>query len=249
MNVSRCAALAALGLVFAVSCTRASASAASTTATDVGLFTAIVAGQHVGSDNPIPVDGVVPGAALEIVQHLNRFSLALEGIPTVAASAGTIGAFGRSSASLSLLNATANVHLGASRRYRAGLGFQLVNLANRNGSNGDRNTVRITSPIYTVGTSLPTSRGFVDIDLNVDPNLRGILHIVDNLGVAQVSKPERGAEVDYRAAYRWTRGDLTYRAGIRGLSYHTRNTSNGELVDRNVGAGVSFDVRLRLGVR
>ncbi len=242
-----CAAPVAFALAV-FGCAPANASAQGTF-TDVGLFTAIVAGSHVGSDNPIPVTGVVPGAALEIVQHVDRFSLALEGIPTVAASAGTLGPFGRSSASLSLLNATANVDLGAARRYRAGLGFQLVNLSNHNGSNGDRNTVRITSPIYAVGTSVPAARGFVDVDVNVDPNLSGILHIFNNAGIAQIPKPERGAEIDYRAAYRWRGGAVTYRAGVRGLCYHTRNTDNGELVDRNVGSGVSFDARFRLGAR
>jgi len=217
--------------------------------TDVGLFTAVVAGSHAGSENPIAVTGVVPGAALEVVQHAGRFSLALEGIPTVAASAGGTGRFGRSSASLSLLNATANVELDPRRRFHIGTGFQLVNLSNRNGNNGDRNTVRIVSPIYTAGTSLPLARGAVDLDVNVDPDLRGILHIFHNDGSPGIDKPEAGAEIDYRAAYRWSRGDVTYRAGVRGLSYHTRNTTNGELVDRNVGAGVSFDARFALGGR
>lgn len=95
-------------------------------ATTCLAMVAIVAGSHVGSENPVPVSGVVP----------------------------------------------------------FGFGFQLVNLRNVNGTNGDRTSVRIASPIYTVR------------------------HV---------------AKVDYRA-------------GVRGLSYHTCNTSNGELVDRNVGA-------------
>lgn len=229
--------------------TFATFSARANAETDVGLFTAIVAGSHVGSDNPIPVSGVVPGAALEIVQHAGNFSLALEGIPTVAASAGEVGPFGRSSASLSLLNATANVDLDPRKRYRAGFGFQFINLSNHNGNNGDRNTVRIASRVYAAGTSLPLPRGAIDLDVNVDPKLRGILHIFTKDGVSELDKPEAGAEIDYRAAYRWTRGDVTYRAGVRGLSYHTRDTHTGELVDRNVGAGASFDVRFALGSR
>ncbi len=217
--------------------------------TDLGLTAAIVAGSHVGSENPIPVSGVVPGALLQIVQHVGRFSVGLEGVPQVAASTGSTGPFGRSSASLSLVNATGNVDLGSLRRYRIGFGFQLINLSNVNGFNGDRNSVRIASPIYAVGTTLPLARGAIDLDLNVDPNLRGILHIFTKDNVASPDKPEAGAEIDYRAAYRWTRGNATYRAGVRGLSYHTRNTSNGELVDRNVGAGVTFDARFALGAR
>ena len=241
----------------AITCLVASALVAATTtlaraadrSTDFGLTAAVVAGSHVGSENPIPVSGVVPGALLQIVQHVGRFSLGLEGVPQVAASTGSTGPFGRSSASLSLVNAIANVDLDSARRYRVGFGFQLVNLSNVNGTNGDRNNVRIASPIYAFGTSLPLARGAIDLDVNVDPNLRGILHIFTKNNVASRDKPEAGAEVDYRTAYRWTRGNITYRAGVRGLSYHTRNTSNGELVDRNVGAGVTFDARVALGAR
>ena len=217
--------------------------------TDLGLTAGVFAGSHVGSENPIPVSGVVPGALLHIVQHVGRFSARFEGVPQIAASTGSTGPFGRSSASLSLVDATANIDLDSARRYRVGFGFQLVNLSNVNGTNGDRNSVRIASPIYAVGTSLPLARGAIDLDLNVDPNLRGILHIFTKDNVASLDKPEAGAEVDYRAAYRWTRGKVTYRAGMRGLSYHTRNTRNGELVDRNVGAGVTFDARFALGTR
>ncbi len=240
--------LAALGLTALATVAFVATRAPAKAETDVGVFTAIVAGSHVGSENPIPLGGLVPGAALEVVQHAGRVALGFEGIPTVGAQAGTSGPYGRSSASLSLLNATATVDLDPRRRFRAGAGFQLINLANRNGRNGDRNTVRITSPIYTAGTTVPLRRGGIDIDLNVDPNLRGVLHIFPIDGTTP-EKPETGAEIDYRAAYRWTRGDLTYRAGLRGLSYHTRDTQTGELVDRNVGGGVTFDVRLALGSR
>ena len=40
---------------------------------------------------------------------------------------------------------------------------------------------------------------------------------------------------------------MTYLAGLRALSYHTRNTSTEDLVDRNVGGGATFTVRFALG--
>ena len=218
--------------------------------TEVGIFAAVIAGSHVGSDNPLPVSGVVPGAALEVEQRVDRFRLHFEGIPTVAASAGTSGAFGRSSASLDLLNTTALVDVDAKHRVSVGFGYQLVNLSNKNGSNGDLNDVRITSPIYALALRLPTGadRGF-EANLMADPNLRGNLLIFTYLGVPRTSKPEQGAEIDYAADYRVRRGHFVYRFGFRGLSYHTRNLDNGELVDRNVGAGVTFDARYHFGAR
>jgi hypothetical protein len=243
-QIRKVLACASAGLLWAAA---ASAPACSDDRTEVGLFTAVVAGTHVGSDNPSPVTGVVPGAALEVTQHLDRFRLHLEGIPTVAASGSTHGPFGTSSASLDLLNTTAMVDVDKNARFRVGAGFQLVNLTNKNGNNGDRNDVRITSPIYVAGSTLPLPRAhFVELNLMVDPNLRGVLDVFNYLGQSRTNKPEAGAEVDYSAAYGWRRGDVEYLVGGRGLSYHTRNTDNGELVDRNVGAGATFEVRFML---
>jgi hypothetical protein len=242
----RRSALACASLALALAAA-APAPACADDSTEVGLFTALVAGTHVGSDNPAPVSGVIPGAALEVTQHLDRFRLHLEGIPTVGATGTNRGAFGSSSASLDLLNATAMVDLDRNARFRVGAGFQLVNLTNKNGSNGDRNDVRITSPIYAAGADLPLPRAhFVELNLLVDPNLRGVLDVFNSFGQARPNKPEQGAEVDYSAAYGWRRGNVEYLIGGRGLDYHTRNTDTGELVDRNVGGGATFEVRFLL---
>jgi hypothetical protein len=235
----------ALAAVFALT---AAAAGAADTQTDVGLFTAVVVGTHVGSDNPVPVTGVVPGAAIELTQHVDRVRLHLEGIPTVAASGTGSGLFGRSSASLDLLNTTVLVDLDQHARFRIGAGYQLINLTNKNGDNGDRNDVRIASPIYAAGSTLPLPKDrFVELNLMVDPNLRGDLLVFNYLGVAHTNKPEQGAEVDYAAAYGWRRKNTEFLVGARALSYHTRNTMLGELVDRNVGGGATFEVRFLTG--
>ncbi len=235
---------------FVVFCGVSPPAARADTSTDVGVFAAIVAGQHVGSDNPIPVSGVVPGAALEVEQRIDRLRVHLEGIPTVGASGSNDGAFGHSSATLDLLNAVASYDVDANRRVSAGAGYQLINLSNTNGNNGDVNQVRIGSPIYALALRFPTdaTHGF-ETNLMVDPNLRGVLNVFSYQDVAQVPKPEQGAEIDYAADYRWERGRFVYRVGIRGLSYHTRNLDTGELVDRNVGGGISFDARYHFGAK
>jgi hypothetical protein len=253
-NLRRTLAAFAFALVFLRA--GAPALADSNTQTDLGVLTAIVAGSHVGSENPVPVSGVVPGALLEITQHVDRVRLHLEGLPTIAVTGSNNGAFGHSSASLSLLNSTIMVDIDPKRRFRLGGGFQLVNLTNKNGSNGDVNRVRIASPIFAAGATLPLPKGhFVEMNVNVDPNLRGILLVYNYLGQAQTNnfglptanKPEIGAEVDYAAAYGWRHHDVEYLLGFRGLSYHTRDASIGDLVDRNVGGGVTFEVRFLLG--
>ena len=115
----------------------APALADSNTQTDVGALAALVVGTHVGSDNPVPVSGVVPGAVLEVTQHFDRLRLHLEGIPTVGATGSNTGPFGHSSASLALLNSTLMVDVDPQRRFRLGGGVQIIDLTSTNGSNGD----------------------------------------------------------------------------------------------------------------
>jgi len=238
--------IAAFACVFAAAPARADTHLDTTT--DVGLFTAVITGSHIGFGNPTPDTGVVPGAALEVTQHVDRFRLHLEGIPTVGAAGSQVGPYGRSSASLSLLNTTAMVDVDAHHFFRVGAGYQFVDLTNIDGDDGVRNAVRIASPIYVVGATLPLSAGhFVEINVMDDPNLRGDLLAYDTMGVAGINQQEIGAEVDYSAAYGWRRGNVEYLVGGRGLSYHTRNASTGALVDRNVGGGATFEVRFLLG--
>lgn len=219
-------------------------------ATDVGLFAAVVGGTHVGFANPQPTSGVVPGAALEFTERVDRVRLHLEGIPTVAATGSGSGSFGSSSASLSLLNATLMVDVDPHHLVRAGAGYQVIDLTNKNGSNGDRNDVRIASPIYAVAADVPLRRNrFVESQVLLEPNLCGNLLVFRYTGVAAPIEPERGAEVDYSAAYGWNAPRITYLVGIRGLSYHTKNPQSGALVDRNTGAGITFEARFHVNPR
>jgi hypothetical protein len=217
------------------------------TETDVGVFAAVVTGTHVSSGSA-PETGVVPGAALEITQHVDRVRLHFEGIPTVGASGSNAGPYGHDFASLDLLNSTLMVDVDAQRRFRVGFGYQLINLSNKNGTTGDVNDVRIGSPILAAGATLPLPGDrFVEINLMDDPNLRGNLLVFDALGASQPTLPEQGAEVDYAASYGWRRGRFEYLVGGRGVSYHTKNINNGALVDRNVGGGLTFELRYRAG--
>jgi len=242
----RIALALALGWPFAA----APALADSTMQTDVGALAAIGGGTHVGSENPVPVSGVAGGALLEVTQHFDRVRLHFEGIPTVGVTGSNSGPFGHSSASLDLLNSTVMVDVDSQHRLRVGGGVQLINLTSNNGSNGDINRVRITTPIYAAGATLP-----MPSNVMVDPNLKGTLLVYNYLGQAHTNdlgqnvgnKPESGAEVDYSGAYGVRRGDFEMLLGARGLSYHTRNVTSGELVDRNVGGVATFEVRWLLG--
>ncbi|HEY1728469.1 MAG TPA: hypothetical protein VGG22_08870 [Candidatus Baltobacteraceae bacterium] len=217
--------------------------------TDVGVLAAAAYGQHVGAGNPTPVNGVAPAALLEVTQYINNIQLHVEGIPAITATGvGAGGPFGRSSATISLLDALLMVNVDPNRRFRLGTGVQFINLRNFNGNDGSTNSAHLANVIYAAGSTLPLSNHhFLELTTYVLPNVRTNLAVFNAAGMAQPSEPEQGAEVYYNAAYGWTRGRSTMLLGLAGLNYHTRNTNNGSLVDRNVGGAVTLEYRYRFG--
>ncbi|MGA3038513.1 MAG: hypothetical protein ABSE64_13625 [Vulcanimicrobiaceae bacterium] len=217
--------------------------------TDIGALAAVAYGQHVGAGNPTPVNGVAPAALIEATQYINNIELHVEGVPSITATGvGASGPFGRSSATISLLDALLMVNVDPSRRFRLGVGSQWINLRNFNGNDGSTNNAHLTNIIYAAGSTLPLpSHHFIELTTYVLPNVRTNLSVFDAAGVAQPTEPEQGAEIYYTASYGWTHARTTMLLGVAGLNYHTRNTNNGSLVDRNVGGAVTFEYRYRLG--
>ena len=237
-------ALVAFVLVCALS-----APALADSETDIGALAAAAYGQHVGAGNPTPVNGVAPAALLEVTQYINNLQLHVEGIPTITATGvGAAGPFGRSSATISLLDTLLMVNVDPNRRFRLGGGVQFINLRNFNGNDGSTNSAHLANVIYAAGSTLPLpNHHFIELTTYVLPNVRTNLAVFNAAGVAQPNEPEQGAEIYYNAAYGWTRGRSTMLLGIAGLNYHTRNTNDGSLVDRNVGGALTFEYRYRLG--
>ncbi len=227
----------------------ATAPALADSETDIGALAALAYGQHVGAGNPTPVNGVAPAALIEATQYINNIQLHVEGVPSITATGvGAAGPFGRSSATISLLDAVLMLNVDPNRRFRFGAGTQFIYLRNFNGNNGSTNSAHLTNVIYTAGSTLPMpNHHFIELTTYVLPNVRTNLAVFNAAGMAQPTEPEQGAEVYYNAAYGWTRGRSTMLLGIAGLNYHTRNTNNGLLVDRNVGGAVTFEYRYRFG--
>jgi hypothetical protein len=218
--------------------------------TDVGALAGIGYGRHVGADNPVPVNGWAPGGFVELTHYAGRLRFHVDGIPTITATGTNRGPFGRSSATLSLIDAVVMVDTGRNSRFRLGTGVQVINLANDNGNTGVRNAVHVASQVYAAGSTMPLGRHrFIEATVCAAPNLRANLLLFSDAGVAQPIRPEQGAEVYYGAAYGWTHGNATYLIGFAALSYHTRDTRNGGLLDRNAGGGVTFEYRYRVGAR
>jgi len=227
----------------------ATAPALADSETDIGAMGAIAYGQHVGAGDPTPVNGVAPAALIEATQYVNNIELHVEGFPSITASGvGASGPFGRSSATIGLLDAVLMLNVDRNRLFRFGVGEQWIGLRNFNGNDGSTNATHLANVIYAAGSTLPLPKHhFLELTTYVLPNVRADLSVFNAAGVAQPTEAEQGAEVYYSAAYGWTRGRSTMLLGVAGLSYHTRNVNDGSLVDRNVGGAVTFEYRYRFG--
>lgn len=215
--------------------------------TDVGLFAGIAAGQHISTDQPA-TNGIAPAALLEFTERVDGIRLHLEGFPSITASGLSSGPFGHSSATISLLDAILYADVAPRSLVRLGGGVQTINLSNFNANDGSTNSAHLSVPLFAAGSTLPLPRGhFAELTLYALPNVRTNLSVFNNAGVAQPTIPEQGAEVYYSAAYGWRRGAMSFLWGLSGLSYHTRNTNDGSLVDRNVGGALTFELRYRFG--
>lgn len=237
------------GLAFFALMLMLPAQALADSSTDVGALAGIAAGQHVSTDQPT-TNGVAPAALLEFTQNVDAFHLHLEGFPSITASGINSGPFGHSSATISLLDAILTADVAPHSLFRVGGGVQMINLSNFNANDGSTNSAHLSVPLFAAGSTLPLPRAhFAELTLYVLPNVRTNLSVFNNAGVAQPTIPEEGAEVYYSAAYGWRRGRISYLLGLSALNYHTRNTSTGELVDKNVGGALTFEFRYRFGNR
>ena len=75
------------------------------------------------------------------------------------------------------------------------------------------------------------------------PDVQGVLHAITIQNVPEIDRPEHGSEVDYSIGYGWHAGAATYILGLRAINYKTRNINTGELVDSNVGGGLTVEAR------
>ena len=106
--------------------------------TDLGVLAALVAGTHVGAGNPQPDSGVA-GVRCSRRRSVGTASASTwKAFRKSALSGSSTGQYGRSSATLSIFNGTAQVAVDPKQMFRVGLGFQVVNLNNYNGVNGNR---------------------------------------------------------------------------------------------------------------
>jgi len=214
---------------------------------DVGGQALAITGTHTGLFGDT-LHGLVPGALVEVEARAGRAGIRLETLPVaVTVPAGGRGSFGASNIGLALFNGEFTGDLIRGGALRVGLGGQIVDLRNYDGTNGERESARASGVSYVVGSDVPVGRGrAIYARLSLIPNVRArLLRFLDG-GVALAPVSEVGAETDASLGYEWTSPSVRYRAGFRGLNYSTRDAARGSLVDRNVGGGVFINVLARI---
>jgi len=226
------AASVAIALMLVTSCPVAAGEV------DVGGQALAITGTHTGLFGDT-LHGVVPGALVEVEAHAGLAGIRLETLPVaITVPAGGRGRYGASNIGLALFNGELTGDVIRGGALRVGIGGQIVDLRNYDGTNGERESARASGVSFIVVSDVPVGRGrAIYARLSLIPNVRAQLlrFPVGNVAaLAPVS--EVGAETDASLGYEWTSPSVRYRAGFRGLNYSTRDAARGSLVDRNVGA-------------
>lgn len=215
---------------------------------DVGGQALAITGTHTGLFGDT-LHGAVPGALVEVEAHAGRAGIRLETLPVaVTVPAGGRGSFGASNIGLALFNGELTGDVIRGGALRVGIGGQIVDLRNDDGTNGERESARASGVSYVVASDVPVGRGrAIYARLSLIPNVRAQLLRFAGGAAALAPISEVGAETDASLGYEWTSPSVRYHFGIRGLNYSTRDAARGSLVDRNVGGGIFLEAQKRLG--
>lgn len=172
---------------------------------DVGGQALAITGTHTGLFGDT-LHGAVPGALVEVEAHAGRAGIRLETLPVaVTVPAGGRGSFGASNIGLALFNGELTGDVIRGGALRVGIGGQIVDLRNYDGTNGERESARASGVSYVVASDVPVGRGrAIYARLSLIPNVRAqLLRFAGGAAaLAPVSESER------RRTRRWATSGL-----------------------------------------
>jgi hypothetical protein len=185
---------------------------------------------------------------LEVDQRWPAVAIHLEGIPSVA-TASVNTAVGPVTASIGLFEGTARVRLDRTGRYWAGIGTEI--LAQRTPITGLSriDSSRLSGTRYELATTIPISDSrFFELDLGAVPHMNGTVYesttFFDGF-IATQSGQETASMVDLGASFGVRHGGTEFLYGLRSINFAAK-FSDGHEADRNVGIGLTAEVRFTI---
>jgi hypothetical protein len=214
--------------------------------TQVGIQAFVLSGKH--TEPKVSISGAGAGALFQVDQRWQSMELHLEGIPTVATATVNFQD-GPATANIGVFDATLRFKVDKLGRLWLGAGSQIYAQQTPVVSLNQVNASRLAGSRYEIITRLPLrSNRFVEAQLAGMPHLSGIVYQTTTFSSqfrTVASAPETASMIDLTAAYGIRHGKTEYLFGVRSINF-TATFPSGREADRNVGAGLTAEVRLSL---
>jgi hypothetical protein len=214
--------------------------------TRVGIQGILLSGSHIEPKGT--VKGTGGGIFFRVDQRWSAIQLHLEGIPSVAIARVDTG-FGPVTANIGMFAATARFRALRDDRLWVGVGTQVIAQQTPLLGLSKVDNSRLSGSRFEVVGHVPVATNrFIEGQIAAMPHLSGLLHQTTTLPDGfryTVVGPETASLIDFAAAYGITYGKTEYLIGVRAINFAAK-FADGREADRNVGSGVTAEVRFTL---
>lgn len=214
--------------------------------TQVGLQAMILSGSHIEPKGT--VKGTGAGMFFRVDQRWPALQVHVEGIPSVATARVDTG-FGPVTANIGMFAATARFRAVQDGRLWVGVGTEVI--AQQTplvGLSKVDNSRLAGSRFELVGHVPMDSNHFFEGQIAAMPHMNGLLHQTTTLSDGfrfTVVGPETASLMDFALAYGIAHDKTEYLFGVRAINFAAK-FADGREADRNVGGGVTAEVRFTL---
>lgn len=214
--------------------------------TQVGLEGIVLSGTHYEPKSD--VSGTGGGLFIQIDQRWPAVELHLEGIPSVA-TAKVDSAFGPVTASIGMFAATARFRVDRPGRFWAGIGTEVLAQQTPLQGLSRVDASRLAGSRFEIVGRFPLSRNHeIETMVGAMPHLSGIVYetvTFPNQSQLVLFSPETASMMDLSVAYGIRHNRSEFLVGVRAINFAAKFPSGRE-ADRNVGAGITAQVRFTL---
>jgi hypothetical protein len=214
--------------------------------TQAGIQAVVISGTHYQPKGNVSGTGL--GGFITLDERWPAVQVHLEGFPSVA-TATVQTTTGPVHAALGLFAATARFRMDRLGRFWFGAGTEVLAQQTPQAGLSKIDTSRLAGSRFEFVGSFPAGTNrFVETQIAVMPHISGVVYETRTAPISlaySVKAPETASMIDLSAAYGIRRGGVDYLFGVRAINFAAK-FSDGREADRNVGAGLSAEIRFRI---
>lgn len=214
-------------------------------ATYVGIQALALTGVH--EDVAGSQHGFAGGGFLELQVGGRRVRVHLEGVPVVSVPQQATAHYGQATPAIGIVDGALRLGLDRDGGLFAGFGADIINQHTPLPNLDQEVASRLAG--FRVELGYRAQLGgwhFVEALVGAAPSLHGNDVYTYDIPLPREIKPELASEVDYSAAYGFTRGRSEWLFGLRAINFAAHYTQTGLAADRNAGFGFMAEWRALL---